>query len=62
MYIFMYEGQLEGELTCSEEIEDFMWFGENDDQSILSNTLKNEIFPYCQKLGYFSPNKSKKMG
>ena len=51
MNIFKYNGELEGELTISEEIEAFMWFGENDDKKILSNTLKNEIVPYCIKNG-----------
>lgn len=51
MNIFKYNGELEGELTISEEIEAFMWFGENDDKQILSNTLKNEIVPYCIKNG-----------
>ena len=49
MNIFQYKGKLEGELTISEEIESFMWFGVNDDKNILSNTLKNEILPYCIK-------------
>lgn len=48
-YVFKYEGELEGELTLSEEIENFMWFGINDDDKILSNTLKNEVIPYCIK-------------
>ena len=47
MHIFKYDGELEGELTTSSEIEDFMWFGQNDDVNLLSNTLKNEILPYC---------------
>lgn len=51
MNIFQYKGQLKGELTASEEIEKFMWFGANDDRSILSNTLKNEIVPYCIEKG-----------
>ena len=51
MNIFQYKGKLEGELTISEEIESFMWFGVNDDKNILSNTLKNEILPYCIKNG-----------
>ena len=51
MNIFQYKGQLKGELTPSEEIEKFMWFGANDDRSILSNTLKNEIVPYCIEKG-----------
>jgi len=51
MNIFKYKGQLKGELTISEEIEKFMWFGASDDKSILSNTLKNEIVPYCIENG-----------
>ena len=51
MNIFTYEGELTGELTTSDEIESFMWFGVNDDKNILSNTLKNEILPYCIKNG-----------
>lgn len=47
MNIFIYDGILEGELTISDEIEKFMWFGRNDDRKILSNTLKNEIIPYA---------------
>lgn len=47
MNIFIYDGILEGELTISDEIEKFMWFGRNDDRNILSNTLKNEIIPYA---------------
>lgn len=59
MYIYMYDGELEGELTLSEEIEDFMWFGEDDDVSILSNTLKNEIIPICIERGYLNNKKQK---
>ena len=51
MNIFQYKGQLKGELTISEEIERFMWFGADDDRNILSNTLKNEIVPYCIEKG-----------
>ncbi|MBQ2835400.1 MAG: NUDIX domain-containing protein [Clostridia bacterium] len=51
MNIFQYNGELKGELTISEEIESFMWFGANDDRNLLSNTLKNEIVPYCIKNG-----------
>jgi len=47
MNIFKYNGQLQGALTVSNEIEQFMWFGTDDDRSILSNTLKNKIIPYC---------------
>ena len=51
MNIFQYKGELKGELTISEEIEQFMWFGVDDDRNILSNTLKNEIVPYCIEKG-----------
>lgn len=51
MNIFLYEGELEGVLFISDEIEDFMWFGRNDDVNILSNTLKNEIIPYAIENG-----------
>lgn len=51
MNVFIYEGELTGELTTSEEIEGFMWFGVDDDTSILSNTLRNEIIPYCKEKG-----------
>jgi len=51
MNIFQYKGKLQGELTLSEEIEQFMWFGASDDRNILSNTLKNEIVPYCIEKG-----------
>lgn len=46
-YVFMYEGNLKGKLITSEEIEKFMWFSINDDVNLLSNTLKNEVVPYC---------------
>jgi hypothetical protein len=47
MYIYKYNGLLKGTFTTSDEIEAFMWFGKNDDFSLLSNTLKNEILPYA---------------
>ena len=46
-YVFKYNGNLEGELTTSEEIEKFKWYTSNDGTDILSNTLKNEVVPYC---------------
>ena len=46
-YVFKYEGSLEGELTESEEIESFLWYDSSNDTDILSNTLKNEVVPYC---------------
>lgn len=56
MNIFKYNGDLQGELTTSEEIEKFMWFGINDDRNLLSNTLKNEVVPYCIKNGLIKEN------
>lgn len=58
MYIFKYNGILEGKLTTSGEIESFMWFGVDDDTSILSNTLKNEIIPYALEKGLIYKNKT----
>ena len=48
-YVFKYNGDLKGELTTSEEIEKFKWYTSNDKAVILSNTLKNEVIPYCLK-------------
>ena len=46
-YVFKYNGNLEGNLTLSEEIESFLWYESNIGTDILSNTLKNEVVPYC---------------
>ena len=46
-YVFKYNGILEGKLNISEEIEYFKWYESNDGVEILSNTLKNEVIPYC---------------
>lgn len=51
MHIYKYKGNLEGDLSVSEEIESFMWFGINDDYSLLSNTLKNRVIPYAIENG-----------
>ncbi len=48
-YVFKYNGLLEGELLLSEEIGDFLWYQSTDGEEILSNTLKNEVVPYCLK-------------
>ena len=48
-YVFKYNGLLAGELTISEEIEKFMWYDSSKGEEILSNTLKNEVVPYCLK-------------
>ena len=50
-YVFKYNGELKGSLKTSEEIEKFMWFGIDDDINLLSNTLKNEVVPYCIEQG-----------
>lgn len=49
MNLFIYNGILEGELTTSEEIEYFMWFGIDDDINLLSFALRNVIMPYCKQ-------------
>lgn len=46
-YVFQYAGDLEGKLIISEEIENFLWYNTNRDDVRLSNTLKNEVIPYC---------------
>ena len=51
MHVFKYTGDLDGHLTLSDEIESFMWFGIDDDRSILSNALKNKVVPYCVEHG-----------
>ena len=48
-YVFKYSGNLKGNLKTSDEIEAFKWFNSNDKQVRLSNTLKNEVIPYCLK-------------
>lgn len=48
-YVFKYTGTLEGKLNTSEEIENFKWYESADGNEILSNTLKNEVVPYCLK-------------
>ena len=46
-YVYKYNGLLEGELTTGEEIESFLWYDSTKGTDILSNTLKNEVVPYC---------------
>lgn len=46
-YVFRYNGDLQGNLTESEEIEKFLWYDASYGTDILSNTLKNEVIPYC---------------
>ena len=46
-YVFKYNGELEGVLTTSEEIEKFEWYDLTLGTEMLSNTFKNEVIPYC---------------
>lgn len=46
-YVYKYNGTLEGTLTESDEIESFLWYESSNGTDILSNTLKNEVIPYC---------------
>lgn len=46
-YVFKYNGELQGDLSISEEIEKFMWYDTSCGIELLSNTLKNEVIPYC---------------
>ena len=46
-YVFKYNGILNGDLSISEEIEKFLWYDSSYNNDILSNTLKNEVIPYC---------------
>ncbi len=50
-YVYKYNGILSGELTISQEIEDFKWANSLFDSKLLSNTLKNEVIPYCVQNG-----------
>lgn len=46
-YVFKYNGKLTGKLNVSDEIESFKWYDTSYGIEILSNTLKNEVVPYC---------------
>lgn len=46
-YVFKYNGKLSGNLATSNEIESFLWYDTSYGTDILSNTLKNEVVPYC---------------
>ena len=48
-YVFRYNGQLQGTLTESEEIEKFLWYDTSYGDSILSYALNNVIIPYCKE-------------
>ena len=46
-HLFHYLGNLEGELTTSEEIESFTWYDTTNKDEILSHVLNNKVVPYC---------------
>ena len=46
-YLFNYTGNLKGELTTSEEIEDFIWYDTTMKDIPLSHVLNNKVIPYC---------------
>ncbi|MBQ8219474.1 MAG: NUDIX hydrolase [Bacilli bacterium] len=46
-YVFKYNGILIGDLSISDEIESFLWYDSSYGEDILSNTLKNEVVPFC---------------
>lgn len=48
-YVFKYNGELKDEPITGDEIEKFLWYQTSDGVDILSNTLKNEVVPYCLK-------------
>lgn len=48
-FVFQYDGELKGELSISDEIESFLWYDTSYGDELLSNTLKNEVVPYCLK-------------
>ena len=48
-YVFKYNGTLLGKLTESDEIEKFCWYDTSLEDIALSNTLHNEVIPYCKK-------------
>lgn len=46
-YVFIYNGELKGELEASEEIGSFLWYDTSLGEEVLSNTLKHKVIPYC---------------
>lgn len=48
-YVFKYNGNIEGEDFISDEIESYLWYDSSMGDEMLSNTLKNEVVPYCIK-------------
>lgn len=50
-YVFEYKGKLNAEPEISDEIESFLWYDSTCGMDILSNTLRNEVVPYCLEKG-----------
>ncbi len=48
-YVFTYKRDIQGQFTTSDEIEGFKWYNSAEKDIPLSNTLKNEVVPYCLK-------------
>lgn len=48
-YLFIYNGNLEGKLEESDEIDEFIWYETGMGDNMLSNTLKHKVVPYCVK-------------
>lgn len=48
-YVFKYTGVLDGIFETSEEIENHLWYDTSMKRIPLSNTLNNEVIPYCIK-------------
>ena len=46
-HLFNYTGDLKGELTTSEEIENFVWYDTTMKDIPLSHVLNNKVIPYC---------------
>lgn len=46
-HLFQYLGNLEGELTTSDEIESFTWYDTTNKDAVLSHVLNNKVIPYC---------------
>ena len=46
-HLFNYTGELEGEFTDSDEIEEFIWYDTTMKDIPLSHVLNNKVIPYC---------------
>lgn len=47
-YLFRYNGELDGKLKISDEIESFLWYESSMGEDMLSNTLKHVVVPFCK--------------